>query len=128
MELSIKLFVSCKSKVSRLSNFFERFIENFYTGVGHSTYTIIAELFQSNRAVTININGPKLSLNEKLERFWQILVSFPLASRLNSTHELFGVNFSILIEICNLCNLLPQVYHHSLVFLVSDCVPVSFTL
>ena len=82
----------------------------------------------SAHSLTIHINGSELSLNEKFESFWKVLVRFSFTSCLHSLHELFSVHLIILVEVSNLTDLLPQVDHDILVFLIFNGIPVSLTL
>jgi len=72
-------------------------------------------LINTDHAVTVDVNGLELVSDEDLEGVGEVSVGLALAMLLDSLLELFDSDFTVLVEVSELGNLLPQVAHDSLV-------------
>jgi len=130
-ELSVQLLVASEGDASSLlvvivEQFFVGGIEFANALVGHPVYAVNSEFGKTNGTVTVNVNGSEIDIDKGLEGTRHISELLALAMCLNSLFKFFSTHFAVLVEISQLCDLVPQVSHDLLVLLESGLVPVTF--
>jgi len=130
-ELSIQLLVASEGDASSLlvvivEQFFVSGIEFANALVGHPVYAVNSEFGETNGTVTVNVNGSEIDINKGLEGTRHVSEKLALTMCLNSLFKFFSTDFAVLVEISQLCDLVPQVSHDLLVLLESGLIPVTF--
>merc|ERR1712088_901962 len=130
-ELSVQFLVTFQSNTT---GFLVFIVEQFFISsieladglVGHSVHTVNSEFSKSDGTITVNINGSELILNKMFECCWQLIKLFSFCGFFDSLYELISRNLSILVQVSQIGNLVPQVSHDLLVFLECGFIPVAF--
>merc|ERR1712001_167067 len=125
-ELGVQLLVAGKGDASGL---FVVVIEQFCVGiiefldafVGHPVDAVYPEFSRADSAITIYVN-------EGLKGARHIIEGLAYTVCLNSLLKLLGTDFTVLVEISQFSDLVPQVSHDLLVLLEGGVVPLAFAL
>jgi len=132
-ELGVQLLVAGKGDASGL---FVVVIEQFCVGiiefldafVGHPVDAVYPEFSKADSAITINVNSFEIYVNEGLKGARHIIEGLAYTVCLNSLLKLLGTDFTVLVEISQFSDLVPQVSHDLLVLLEGGVVPLAFAL
>jgi len=132
-ELGIKLLVTGEGDASSLlvllvEELVVRSIELSNGLVGHPLDTVCPVFIDSYTAITIDINSSEKSVNECLEGLGKILVALSYTMVLDSSLKLLSGHLSILVEVSQLGDLVPQVLHDFLVLLELGIIPFALAL
>jgi len=95
--------------------------------VGHPLDAVCPVLVDSNGAVTVNINSSEKSVNESLEGLGEIIVALAYTMILESLLKLISGHLTILVEVSQIGDLVPQVLHDFLVLLELGVIPFTFS-
>jgi len=127
-ELGVHILISGQREVTVYAYLAESFVQWFNSRDGHSVDAVVSELIQTNGTITVHVDCSELSLDEELECLGEIAVGLALAGSLHSSHELLGVHLSVLVEVSDLGNLVPEVAHPALVLRILVWAPGSLAL
>jgi len=132
-ELSVELLVTGEGDASVLlvlsvQELVERSIQVSNGPVGHPLDAVSSVLVDSNSAVTVNINSSEKSVNESLEGLGEIVVALSYTMILESLLKLISGHLTVLVEVSQVCDLVPQVLHDVLVLLEAGLIPLAFSL
>jgi hypothetical protein len=130
-ELSVQLLVTGKGDATGLPVLI---VEELLVGsiqlsnglVGHPLDAVCPVLVDSNSAVTVNINSSEKSVNESLEGLGEIIVALAYTMILESLLKLISGHLTILVEVSQISDLVPQVLHDLLVLLELGVIPFAF--
>jgi len=130
-ELSVQLLVTGKGDSTGL---LVLIVEELLVGsiqlsnglVGHPLDAVCPVLVDSNSAVTVNINSSEKSVNESLEGLGEIIVALAYTMILESLLKLISGHLTILVEVSQISDLVPQVLHDLLVLLELGVIPFAF--
>jgi len=130
-ELSVQLLVTGKGDSTGL---LVLIVEELLVGsiqlsnglVGHPLDAVCPVLVDSNSAVTIDIDGPEDCVNKVFESCGQLSEWLADGSSLESLLELLDGNLSVLVEVSQISDLVPQVLHDLLVLLELGVIPFAF--
>jgi len=95
--------------------------------VGHPLDAVCPVLVDPNSAVTVYVNSSEARVNEKFECCGEFVIRFSLAGNLDSLFEFLSRNFTVLVEVSEISNLVPQVLHDFLVLLELGIIPFTFS-
>jgi len=95
--------------------------------VGHPLDAVCPVLVDSNSAVTVYVNSSEARVNEKFEWCGEIVIRFSLAGNFDSLFEFLSRNFTVLVEVSQIGDLVPQVLHDFLVLLELGVIPFTFS-
>merc|ERR1712018_1088711 len=130
-ELGVQLLVAGKGDATGL---LVVVIEQFCVGivldafVGHPVDAVYPEFSKADSAITINVNSFEIYVNEGLKGARHIIEGLAYTVCLNSLLKLLGTDFTVLVEISQFSDLVPQVSHDLLVLLEGGVVPLAFAL
>merc|ERR1712001_178610 len=132
-ELGVQLLVAGKGDASGL---FVVVIEQFCVGiiefldafVGHPVHTVYSEFGKANSAIAVNINSSEIHINECLKGARHICEGLALTMCLDSLLKFLSTDFTVLVEISQFSDLVPQVSHDLLVLLEGGIVPLALAL
>merc|ERR1712012_142954 len=129
-ELSVQLLVTSKGNASSLlvvivEQFFVGGIEFANALVGHPVHAVNSEFGKANGNVTVDIDRTVLVGDKNLKSRRKLVKRFSHASVLDRFYEFFIADFTILVKISQLSDLVPQVSHDLLVLLESGLIPLA---